>query len=127
MLFFSSSGTIFIPCANSDKAIDPATPAAIDGGVTIGVGGDVGVFPHGENVYEMELLAEYGGMKPIDIMKAATVVNARAVHMENEIGAIKTGMKADLMAVKGDPSKNISELRKVSFVMKNGVIYRNDK
>ncbi len=100
--------------------------AAIDGGVTIGVGGDVGVFPHGENAYEMELMVEYGGMKPLDVLKAATVVNARAIHMENEIGAIKVGMKADLMAVKGDPSKNISELRKVAFVMKNGVMYRND-
>jgi imidazolonepropionase-like amidohydrolase len=100
--------------------------AAIDGGVTIGVGGDVGVFPHGENVYEMELLAEYGGMRPLDVLKAATVTNARAVHMENEIGSVKAGMKADLMAVKGDPSKNISDLRKVTFVMKNGVIYRND-
>lgn len=74
----------------------------------------------------MELMVEYGGMKPLDVLKAATVVNARAIHMENEIGAIKVGMKADLMAVKGDPSKNISELRKVAFVMKNGVTYRND-
>ncbi len=100
--------------------------AAVEGGVTIGVGGDVGVFPHGENVYEMELLAEYGGMKPLDIMRSATTVNARAVHLENEIGAIKVGMKADLMAVKGDPSKNISDLRKVTFVMKDGVVYRNE-
>lgn len=100
--------------------------AAIEGGVTIGVGGDVGVFPHGENVYEMELMVEYGGMKTLDVLKAATTVNARAIHMENEIGAIKVGMKADLMAVRGDPSKNISELRKVVFVMKNGVTYRNE-
>jgi imidazolonepropionase-like amidohydrolase len=100
--------------------------AAVDAGVTIGVGGDVGVFPHGENVYEMELLAEYGGMKPLDVLKSATTVNARAVHMENEIGAIKAGMKADLMAVKGDPSKSIPDLRKVMFVMKDGVVYRSE-
>lgn len=99
---------------------------AVEQGVTIGVGGDVGVFPHGENVYEMELMAEYGGMKPLDIMKAATNVNARALHMDNEIGAVKAGMLADLMAVKGDPTKNISELRKVGFVMKDGVIYRDE-
>lgn len=99
---------------------------AVDAGVTIGVGGDVGVFPHGENVYEMELMVEYGGMKNLDILKSATTVNARALHLENEIGSIKPGMKADLMAIKGDPSKNISELRKVSFVMKNGVAYRNE-
>ncbi|MBY0434235.1 MAG: amidohydrolase family protein [Cyclobacteriaceae bacterium] len=100
---------------------------AVEAGVTIGEGADVGVFPHGENVYEMELMAEYGGMKPLDIMKAATTVNAKALHMENEIGAIRPGLKADLMAVRGDPSKNISELRKVQFVMKDGVVYRNEK
>ena len=99
---------------------------AVNAGVTIGVGGDVGVFPHGENVYEMELMAEYGGMKPMDLLKSVTTVNARALHMENEIGAVRSGLKADLMAVRGDPSKSISELRKVQFVMKDGVIYRDE-
>ena len=99
---------------------------AVNAGVTIGVGGDVGVFPHGENVYEMELMAEYGGMKPLDILKSATSINARALHVETEVGLIRAGMKADLMAVKGDPSKNISELRKVSFVMKDGIIYKDE-
>ncbi len=100
---------------------------AVNAGVTIGLGGDVGVFPHGENVYEMELMIEYGGMKPLDVLRSATTINARAVHMENEIGAIRNGMKADLMAVRGDPSKSVSELRKVTFVMKDGVIYRQEK
>lgn len=100
---------------------------AVKAGVTIGVGGDVGVFPHGENVYEMELMAEYGGMKPMDLLRAATTVNASAMHLQNEIGSVKAGMKADLMAVRGDPSKNISELRKVAFVMKDGTIYRQEK
>lgn len=100
---------------------------AVNAGVTIGLGADVGVFPHGENVYEMELMAEYGGMKPMDILRSATTINAKALHMESEIGAIRSGMKADLMAVRGDPSKNISELRKVMFVMKDGVIYRHEK
>jgi len=100
--------------------------AAIAGGVTIGAGGDVGVFPHGENVYELELMGEYGGLKPLDLLRAVTTTNARAVHLENEIGAIKSGWKADLIAVKGDPSRNISELRKVRFVMKDGVIYHNE-
>jgi len=100
---------------------------AVNAGVTIGVGGDVGVFPHGENVYEMELMAEYGGMKPVDILRSATTINAKALHLENEIGSIKPGMKADLMAVKGDPSKSIAELRKVAFVMKDGVVVRAEK
>jgi len=99
---------------------------AVEQGVTIGMGGDVGVFHHGENVYEMELMGEYGGMRPLDVLKAATTVNARALHMENEIGSIKPGLQADLMVVKGDPSKSISELRKVQFVMKGGVIYRDE-
>lgn len=96
---------------------------ALDAGVTIGMGGDVGVFHHGENVYEMELMVEYG-MKAVDVLKAATTVNARALHMENEIGTIKPGARADLIIVEGDPSKNISTLRAVAWVMKNGVIYK---
>lgn len=99
---------------------------AVNAGVTIGVGGDVGVFPHGENVYEMELMAEYGGMKILDVLRAATTINAKALHMEKEIGAIKPGWKADVMVVQGDPSKSLSQLRKVVFVMKNGVVYRDE-
>lgn len=99
---------------------------AIASGVTIGMGGDVGVYPHGENVLEMELMAEYG-MKPFDVLKAATSVNSRAFHLDKEVGFIKEGMFADLVIVTGDPSKNISDLRKVKFVMKDGVVYRNEK
>ena len=99
---------------------------AIASGVTIGMGGDVGVYPHGENVLEMELMVEYG-MKTYDVLKAATSVNARAFHLDNQVGFVKEGLKADLVIVTGDPSKNISDLRKVKFVMKDGVVYRNDK
>jgi len=98
---------------------------ALEAGVTIGMGGDVGVYHHGENVYEMELMAEYG-MKPVAILKAATGVNARALHLEGEIGFIKPGLQADIVVVKGDPSKEISVLRKVQWVMKDGVIYRSE-
>lgn len=111
------------PVKNKKKSLSIAVKA----GVTIGLGGDVGVFPHGENVYELELMGEYGGMKTLDLLRAATTVNARALHMENEIGSIRPGLKADLVAVKGDPTKSISELRKVVFVMKEGVVYRNEK
>ena len=99
---------------------------AMAAGVTIGMGGDVGVYPHGENVLEMELMVEYG-MKTFDVLKAATSVNARAFHLENQVGFVKEGLKADLVIVTGDPSRNISDLRKVKFVMKDGVVYRNDK
>jgi imidazolonepropionase-like amidohydrolase len=99
---------------------------AIASGVTIGMGGDVGVYHHGENVLEMELMVEYG-MKTFDVLKAATSVNARAFHLEKEVGFIKEGLLADIVIVSGDPSKNISDLRKVKFVMKDGVVYRNEK
>ncbi len=99
---------------------------AIASGVAIGMGGDVGVYPHGENALEMELMVEYG-MKTLDVLKAATSVNARAFHLDNQVGSIKEGLKADLVIVTGDPSKNISDLRKVKFVMKDGVVYRNEK
>lgn len=100
---------------------------AVNAGVIIGLGGDVGVFPHGENVYELELMGEYGSMKTIDLLRAATSVNAKALHVDNEVGSIRAGMKADLMAVTGDPSQKISELRKTIFVMRDGVIYRQEK
>jgi imidazolonepropionase-like amidohydrolase len=99
---------------------------AIESGVAIGMGGDVGVFPHGENVLEMELMVEYG-MKPMDVLKAATSVNAKAFHLENQVGFIKPGMLADLVLVTDDPSLNISNLRKVKWVMKDGVVYRDEK
>lgn len=98
---------------------------ALASGVAIGMGGDVGVFPHGENVLEMELMVEYG-MNPVDVLKAATSVNARAFHLENQVGFIRTGLKADLAIFTGDPSKNISALRQVKFVMKEGVVYRKE-
>lgn len=99
---------------------------AIASGVSIGMGGDVGVFPHGENALEMELMVEYG-MKTMDVLKAATSVNAKAFHLDNQVGFLKEGLKADLVVVAGDPSKSISDLRKVKFVMKDGVIYKNEK
>ncbi|MFZ9660608.1 MAG: amidohydrolase family protein [Chitinophagaceae bacterium] len=97
--------------------------AAVASGMKIGMGGDVGVYPHGENALEMELMVEYG-MKPYDVLKAATSVNSRAFHLENTVGFIKPGLKADIVVVGGDPSLNISDVRQVKLVMKDGVIYR---
>lgn len=99
---------------------------AIESGVAIGMGGDIGVFPHGENVLEMELMVEYG-LKTIDALKAATSVNARAFHLDKQVGFLKPNMLADLVIVTGDPSKNISDLRKVQWVMKDGQVYRDEK
>lgn len=95
--------------------------AALDAGVTILSGSDIGVFPHGENARELELMVEYG-MKPVDALKSATSVAGRVLHME--IGRVRQGMLADLIAVDGDPLRDIAALRKVKFVMKAGVVYK---
>jgi imidazolonepropionase-like amidohydrolase len=97
--------------------------AALDAGVTILNGSDVGTFPHGENARELEAMVAYG-MTPIAALKSATSVAARVLHMENQIGRIQPGLLADIAAFEGDPTREITALRRVKFVMKNGVIYR---
>jgi imidazolonepropionase-like amidohydrolase len=99
---------------------------AIQSGVAIGMGGDVGVFPHGTNVLELELMVEYG-LPVIDALKACTSVNAKAFHLDNQLGFLKPNYTADVVIVTGDPSKNISDLRNVKFVMKEGAIFRQEK
>lgn len=97
---------------------------ARDAGVTICNGSDVGVFDHGDNAYELELLVEYG-LSPIQALQAATSVNAKLINMGTEIGQVKAGFIADLVAVQDDPSKNISALRQSMFVMQAGVIRKH--
>ncbi|MCA0229944.1 MAG: amidohydrolase family protein [Bacteroidetes bacterium] len=93
---------------------------ALDAGVTICFGGDVGVFTHGDNAREMEMMVDYG-MKPLDVLRSATSVNARVFHQE-QLGQIKTGFLADLVAVEGRPDVRISDARNVKLVIKNGEI-----
>ena len=91
--------------------------AALAAGAIILSGSDIGVFAHGENAHEVELMVEYG-MPPAKALAAATSVAGRVLHME--IGQVKPGMLADLIAVEGDPAADISALRHVVFVMKGG-------
>jgi imidazolonepropionase-like amidohydrolase len=97
---------------------------ALASGVTILMGGDVGVFTHGTNAREMEDLVEYG-MTPLAVLQSATSVNARAFRLDS-LGLIKPGFLADIIVVRGDPSRDISAVRQVRFVMKGGVVYRNN-
>ncbi len=96
---------------------------ALQAGVTICMGGDVGVFAHGDNAREMEMMADYW-MKPIDILKSSTSINADVFGYGDKIGRIKKGMLADIIAVEGDPSQEIKQVRKVILVMKGGVVYK---
>ncbi len=93
--------------------------AALKSGVTILMGGDVGVFAHGENAREMELMVDYG-MKPLDVLRAATSVNARAFHLEDRVGRIRAGLLADLVSVTGNPAEDIAAIRQVHLVIKDG-------
>lgn len=97
--------------------------AALDAGVTICAGSDVGVFPHGDNARELAMMAAYG-MAPLDVLRAATAVNARLFHLDDRLGRIRPGLLADLVAVDGDPTADLAALRAVRLVMKDGILYR---
>jgi imidazolonepropionase-like amidohydrolase len=97
--------------------------AALTAGVAMCFGGDVGVYAHGDNVRELELMVSYG-MRPIEALKSATSINARLFRLAARVGAVQKNLLADLIAVEGDPTADISALRRIKLVMKSGTIYR---
>jgi len=96
--------------------------AALAAGVPICMGGDAGVFDHGDNARELELMVAYG-MTPLAALRAATSGNARYLHLDDR-GRIAPGLLADLVAVEGVPEQRISDVRRVALVMKGGEIVR---
>lgn len=92
-------------------------------GVPIGFGTDAAVFKHGDNAREFEYMIQ-GGMKPMEAIQCATSVNAEILERSGQFGRIKAGLMADIVAVDGDPLKDISELRDIDFVMKEGMVYK---
>jgi imidazolonepropionase-like amidohydrolase len=112
------------------KGIDPDPPVIVQkhrsfqdaraAGVTICNGSDVGAFPHGDNAHELELLVEYG-MTPAEALQAATVVDATVLHLPDR-GVIAPGLLADLVAVDGDPTRDIHTLHHIHLVMKGGEV-----
>jgi imidazolonepropionase-like amidohydrolase len=96
---------------------------ALDAGVKICMGGDVGVFAHGDNAREMEMMVNYG-MSPLETLKSATSINADAFNYADKIGRLKAGLMADIIAVEGNPTVDISAIRKVVLVVKEGKIFK---
>jgi len=143
-------GTHFVPTIAAGKAVerlaniegyypDVVVPKALElgpklqetfgrawrAGVPIAFGTDAGVFEHGDNASEFVYMVETG-YPPMDAIRSATSVNARVLGMEDRIGAVEPGLLADLVAVDADPLADIGVLRNVSFVMKDGVIYKRN-
>ena len=99
---------------------------AIARGIKIGIGTDAAVYPHGKNAGEFGILVELG-MKPVDALKAGTSVDADLLGVADRTGSLEAGKFADIVACPGNPEENIRQVEKIRFVMKEGVVYRNDK
>ncbi|MTI41434.1 amidohydrolase family protein [Fulvivirga lutimaris] len=111
-----------LPEPEGIKAKRNSFDKAIKNGVTIVAGGDVGVFPHGENALELTMMSDYG-MPNIDVLKSVTSVNAKVFKLK-ELGELKTGYLADIIVVDGNPEKDINALKSIKMVMKDGEIYK---
>lgn len=100
---------------------------AVANNVKIALGTDAGVIPHGTNGHEFTLMVEWGGMTPMQSIVAGTMSGATLLGWEKNIGSLTVGKYADIVAVSGDPLKDIKRMETAIFVMKNGMIYKNEK
>jgi len=94
--------------------------------VMMGSGADASTFPHGTQALEIEALVKRAGLTPVKAIQSGTMINAKAMGWQQQIGSIEKGKFADLIAVSGDPIADITELQRVKFVMRGGKIIRND-
>jgi imidazolonepropionase-like amidohydrolase len=92
--------------------------------VQIALGTDAGVFPHGTNAREFFLLVDWGGLSNMEAIIAGTMNGARLLGWDKHVGSLTAGKWADIVAVSGDPLRDIHAMEKVTFVMKNGVVYK---
>ena len=99
---------------------------AIAKGVKIAFGTDAAVYPHGHNAEEFHLMVDLG-MKPIDALRSAALPNAELLGLADKIGTLEPGKLADVVAVPGDPVENVRQTEHVVFVMKEGVVYKNER
>jgi imidazolonepropionase-like amidohydrolase len=100
---------------------------AVANRVPIALGTDAGVYPHGMNGHEFILMVEWGGMRPMDAIVAGTMNSAKLLGWDSTIGSLTVGKFADIVAVPGDPLKDIKRMESTVFVMKNGEIYKGPK
>ena len=94
--------------------------------IMVGSGADGSTYPHGAQALDFEMLVKHGGLSPARAIQGGTMVNAEAMGWADSIGSIDEGKFADLIAVAGDPTADITELQRVKFVMKGGKVIRND-
>jgi imidazolonepropionase-like amidohydrolase len=108
------------------ESVNDVVRKAIAKGVKIGIGTDAAVYPHGRNTEEFHLLTALG-LSPLDALRAGTSVDAELLGISDRFGTLASGKVADIVAFPGDPRQNIRQVERVFFVMKEGVIVRNDR